>query len=181
MIDLHTHSYCSDGQYSPAELVDRAYSLGVTTISLTDHDTVSGIAEAKHQAKKNNINFVEGIEISSESEIGKIHILGYNIDPNNKDLLDACKWTAEQRENRAKQMIYVLSENGISISLDDVSRYSRNKLYVRPHFAHVLVNKGYVSNVREAFDKYLDTEYINNIKQKKFSLSERGMNFKPCK
>ncbi len=172
MIDLHTHSNCSDGQYSPTELIQLAKRRGIAVIALTDHDTVSGISDAKKQAESADIRFISGIEISAASEVGSMHILGYNINHNFKPLKEVCEWYAEQRFERAKKILDVLGYYGVELHISDVERYSKNKLFVRPHFALAMVDAGYVSSVAEAFEKYLDTYDIKSIKRKKLSADE---------
>lgn len=169
MIDLHTHSTASDGQYSPTELMRLAKENGITVIALTDHDTVSGVAEAKAEAERLGIKFVSGIEISSDSEIGSMHILGYNIDPNDTKLIETCEWFVNQRQERANKIFRFLEERGVPLSRESVEKYSNGGLLIRPHFARAMVDAGYVQNTREAFDKYLDVPEVKNIKREKLS------------
>ncbi len=169
MIDLHTHSTASDGQYSPTELMRLAKENGITVIALTDHDTVSGVAEAKSEADRLGMKFVPGIEISADSEIGSMHILGYNIDPKNIKLINTCEWFVNQRQERANKIFCFLEERGVPLSRESVEKYSNGGLLIRPHFARAMVDAGYVQNTREAFDKYLDVPEVRNIKREKLS------------
>lgn len=169
MIDLHTHSTASDGQYSPSELMKLAAKSGVTAIALTDHDTVLGVEEACAEALRLGLKFFPGIEISAESEIGSMHILGYNIDPNNKKLTETCKWFVEQRAERGNKIFKFLEERGVPLTRKSVEKYSGGGALIRPHFARAMVDAGYVKDAREAFDKYLDVPEIKQIKREKLT------------
>lgn len=169
MIDLHTHSTASDGQYTPSEVMRLAVKCGVTTIALTDHDTVSGIESAQKEANKLGIEFIPGIEISSDSEIGSMHILGYNIDSQNIQLRKTCEWFVMQRQERGNKIFQFLEQRGVVLSHKSVEKYANGGLLARPHFARAMVDAGYVSNVREAFDKYLDIPEFKKIKREKLS------------
>ncbi len=169
MIDLHTHSTASDGQYSPTELMRLAKKSGVTAIALTDHDTVSGVEEARNEAQDLGLKFFSGIEISANSEVGSMHILGYNVDVNNKKLRDTCEWFVNQRLERANKIFQFLEEQNVPLSRESVEKYSNGGLLIRPHFARAMVDAGYVQNTREAFDRYLDVPEVKNIKREKLS------------
>lgn len=172
MIDLHTHSTASDGQYTPSELIKLAVKSGVSAIALTDHDTVSGIREAQSAAAEAGIRFLTGIEISATSEVGSMHILGYNIDPENRELNEMCEWFARQRIIRGNKIFDFLKEHGVPLEASAVEKYSNGGPLIRPHFARAMVDAGYVSDVREAFDKYLDVPEIKNIKREKLDPKE---------
>lgn len=169
MIDLHTHSNASDGQYSPCALMELAAESGVTAIALTDHDTVSGIEEARGAAARLGVEFFAGIEISSKSELGSAHILGYNIDPNAEKLAGYCKWATDQRRRRADKIFEVLEKQGVSLTRESVEKYAGGTTIARPHFARAMVEAGYVKDVPEAFEKYLEAPEIKGIKWEKLS------------
>ena len=169
MIDLHTHSTASDGQYSPAELMRLAKKNGVTVMALTDHDTVSGIEEAQSEVERIGLKFFPGIEISTDSEFGSMHILGYNIDPKNTKLSETCKWFVEQRRERGEKIFRFLEERGVPLTRESVEKYSNGGLLIRPHFARAMVDAGYVHNTREAFDKHLDVPEFKKIKREKLT------------
>lgn len=169
MIDLHTHSTASDGQYSPAELMRLAKENGVTVTALTDHDTISGIEEAQTEAERIGLKFFSGIEISTDSEFGSMHILGYNIDPKNAKLSETCKWFVDQRRERAEKIFRFLEERGVPLTRESVEKYSGGGLLIRPHFARAMVDAGYVQNVRVAFEKHLDVPEFKKIKREKLT------------
>ena len=106
-LDLHTHSTASDGQYSPAEMVQKAKNAGLELYTLTDHDTVSGQKEAIAKAKELGVHYIPGIEISTQ-EGEEIHILGLFIDPDNKVFLDKCQIFEKDRFNRGKKIYSML-------------------------------------------------------------------------
>lgn len=169
MIDMHIHSWFSDGQHSPTEIVKMLKEKNVRIFSLTDHDTFLGIKEAKEEAEKNNILFIPGIELSTEYNGINLHILGYNCNFE----CDAFKKVHDkQNELRTKQKfrtIKYLNELGFEITFEDVEKFARGENIGRPHFALALIEKGYVSSVREAFDKYLGTSEYKKIQLPKIS------------
>lgn len=174
MIDLHIHTTCSDGQYSPAETMRMAHEAGITVVSVSDHDTVSGIAEARNAAEQYGMTFFSGIEISVQG--GKeLHILGYGIDPENADLRSFCRKHVEERKERCTKMLAYLQNLGVNMTLDDVRRCNNGKTSGRPHFARTLVEMGYADSVQDAFEKYLTTpEFYAHVERPK-PTPEEGM------
>ncbi|MCS6886462.1 MAG: PHP domain-containing protein [Acidobacteriota bacterium] len=155
MIDLHLHTTASDGSLTPRELVARAARIGVTAIAITDHDTTEGLQEARQYAAYFNLEVVAGVEISAEYE-GTMHILGYFIDPKCETLQNRLEQMRAARKVRNPQIVEKLRSLGLKISLDEVIAVSGNKQVVgRPHFARVMLEKGYVKSIEEAFEKYL--------------------------
>ena len=156
-LDLHTHSTASDGQYSPAEMVQKAKDAELELYALTDHDTVAGQKEVIAKAKELGVHYIPGIEISTQ-EGEEIHILGLFIDPDNKILLEKCQIFEEDRRNRGKKIVAFLQEKGIDISLEEVQKIAGNGSLGRPHFAEFLLEHGYVNSKKEAFTRYLNTQ-----------------------
>jgi predicted metal-dependent phosphoesterase TrpH len=155
VIDLHTHSTHSDGSDSPRDLVLHAKRAGAAAIALTDHDTVDGLDEALMTARECDIEFVNGIEISAEYSPGTMHILGYFINPENQSLAGQLFELREARANRNPQIATRLQELGIDLKYEEVVAVARSEVVGRPHFARVLLEKGCVKSIQEAFDKYL--------------------------
>lgn len=155
--DLHTHSTASDGQYSPAELVGLAREAGVEVLALTDHDTVDGVAEAMEAGRVFGVQVIPGIELSAR-EYNTFHILGYGIDPGNRDLLALCEERKTRRDQRSLLILQYLEEKGVFLTLEEVEGAAGGLVIGRPHFARVMLDKGYISDMRQAFDCYLDTE-----------------------
>lgn len=157
-IDLHTHSTASDGSMSPAELVRHAKERGLAAVALTDHDTVDGIQEAIKEGKRSGVEVIPGIEISVRYK-PEMHILG--LFPEGDSYLNIrseLSTVKKGREDRNKKIINRLNELGIEITEDEVKDVAMGDITGRPHIARVLVAKGYVRTIDEAFDIYLCKE-----------------------
>ncbi len=153
-IDLHTHTTASDGSMSPTELVRHAAESGLSAIAVTDHDCTDGLDEALEAGKRFGIEVVPAIELSVQSDT-ETHILGFCIDYKSKPLLDKLEEVREFRRKRNCEICDKLKDLGINISFDEVAATATGRLFGSTHFAAVLLKKGYVSSMREAFDKYL--------------------------
>ena len=156
MIDLHTHSNFSDGTDSPAQLINKALATGITTIALTDHDSVAGIAQAQ-SALRPGISLVAGAEISCQTDDGiSVHMLGLLFDLEDKDLISTMEKTRENRHGRMQLIIERLNEAGIEISIQDVlAELAQGATLGRPHLADALIKKGVVNSRDEAFSQML--------------------------
>jgi len=199
-IDLHCHSTASDGTLAPSDVARLARQSNLCALALTDHDTIGGVAEAGAEAARLGIDFLPGIEISSEfPHPGTMHILGYGIDPQSATLRDLTRRLLEGRDNRNPQIIAKLQKLGVSITMEEVEQEARKGkpakssehsqtenneaqtngsraasspgnanrattteqnpekplVIGRPHIAAILMRKGYVSSIKQAFDKYL--------------------------
>jgi predicted metal-dependent phosphoesterase TrpH len=155
LYDLHCHSTASDGALSPTEVVQRAAENRVTTLALTDHDTINGLAEARICANTLQINLINGIELSAQWEKSGIHIIGLNINPQNEMLQNVIAELHIMRLERADKIAQKLSKKGIHDALEAVQKSTTNETITRVHFANFLVSQGHVSTVSEAFDRYL--------------------------
>lgn len=153
-IDLHTHSTASDGTYTPTELLDYAKEKDLKAIALTDHDTVSGIAEARVAAKKNSIELIPGIELSTEYEGRDIHMLGLNIDTENYYFQTYLKEFKESRDLRNIKMIEGLQKE-FDISVEKLTKRYPGRVLTRAHIAEYLFSEGYVDSITDAFTKYI--------------------------
>lgn len=154
--DLHCHSTASDGLLAPAELVGRAAGNGVDILALTDHDEISGLAEARARAAELGLRFIDGVEVSISWGGITIHVVGLNIDPDNRELQQGLQAIRQGRTERAKKMAQDLARAGIPGSLEGAYAYVDNpNLIGRTHFARFLVEKRYVSDVKSAFQHYL--------------------------
>src|SRR6185295_5306251 len=154
-IDLHTHTTQSDGSVSPAELIARASSKRARAIAITDHDTVAGLDEARDAADRCGIEFISGIEISAEYSPGTMHILGYCLDERSVALNEQLRKLREAREKRNPQIANRLQALGVDISYDEVSTGAGNEVVGRPHFARLMVERGYAASIQDAFDRFL--------------------------
>jgi predicted metal-dependent phosphoesterase TrpH len=155
-IDLHCHSTASDGTLAPQEVVRLAVRNGLSALSLTDHDTIAGTAEAASEAARVGIDFIPGIEISATfPSPGTLHILGYGVDPQSPVLQELTRQLLEGRDTRNPRIVARLRELGIAISMEEVEQEAGGNVVGRPHIAAILMRKGYVSSIKEAFNKYL--------------------------
>lgn len=153
-VDLHAHSTASDGTLPPREVIRLAKSSGLSAVALTDHDTIAGIADAADEAKAIGIDFLPGIEISCDYPPGTMHILGYGVDPASPVLTDMNRRLVEGRDNRNPKIIERLRELNVAITMDEVEAEA-NGVIGRPHIAAILLRKGYVSSIKQAFNEYL--------------------------
>ncbi len=153
-IDLHTHSTASDGSFSPGELVRHAWENGLSAVALTDHDTVSGIEEALEMGKALGIEVIPGIEIGLEFK-PEMHMLGYFFNNSYKKIGKVLDRLLNSREERNPRIIAKLNELGFNITMGDVRHNAGGSIIGRPHIAKALVDKGYVKDNNEAFEKYL--------------------------
>lgn len=155
-VDLHLHSSVSDGVLSPAEVVTKAAELGLTMISLTDHDNVDGITPALKAAEDYpSLTLIPGLEVSTDTYTGEVHVLGYYIDHSNPELLASLKKLRDSRLGRAQKMIAKLSGMGLPVEWERVKELSGNGSVGRPHIARALLEKGYIDTLKEAFSKYI--------------------------
>ncbi|MCI8422480.1 MAG: PHP domain-containing protein [Lawsonibacter sp.] len=162
--DLHTHSTASDGQYAPASLVQFAKARGIEVLALTDHDTLSGLEEAERAGEKLGLTVLRGVELGAK-EYRNLHILGYGFSKETPGLRELCEKMRAGRDERKYRIIDFLREKGVEISLAEVEEAAGGDIISRPHFAQVMVHRGYVSTNREAFDRYLDTEEYQRIER----------------
>lgn len=154
LIDLHTHTTASDGSCTPAGLVRYAVKKGLKAIAVTDHDTLDGLPEAMEEAERLGLEVVPGVEISVDF-MPEMHILGYFLHGDYTGIKDVLKELAEKRAERNPKIVKRLNELGMQISMGEVEALSGNGITGRPHIARVMIDKGYVLSVEEAFDKYL--------------------------
>ena len=155
VIDLHTHSTASDGSDAPAALVEQAARIGLTAMALTDHDTVEGLAEARAAAAGAGVRLVEGCELSCEVGEATMHLLVYFLPDREGPLQDKLAGLQEARSDRNRRIVAVLREHGLDVTLDEILAEAGRGSVGRPHVAGVLLRKGYVSSVQEAFDVWL--------------------------
>jgi len=154
--DLHIHTFFSDSTSSPQEVVGEALVAGLSCIAITDHDIVQGVAPAIEAALPHALEVVPGIEFSSEFENCDIHILGYFIDCQRGPLLEKIDLFLDARMERMKQMIMNLKGVGIdNIEFEEVCALTQSRAVGRAHLATLLLQKGWVPNMKSAFEKYL--------------------------
>lgn len=154
-IDLHLHTRYSDGSLTPAEVVDLAHQAGVTALAITDHDIVDGIPHALDAATPLGIEVIPGVELSSRFHEQELHVLGYFFDWRDSTFGDHLARQRRSRHARNPQTIERLNALGLELSEEEVQAKAGSDSIGRPHIAQVLVDKGYVQDTREAFDRYL--------------------------
>lgn len=167
VVDLHTHSTMSDGQYTPFNLVHLAKKRGIEVLALTDHDTLSGLEEAITAGKTLGVCVLPGVELSAR-EYHTFHILGYGFSPNAPELTAMCEDMKHRRDERTFRILTYLQEKGMHLSVEEVKNAAGGDVIGRPHFARVMTDHGFVTNYRDAFNLYLDTdEYHQKVEQDK--------------
>jgi 3',5'-nucleoside bisphosphate phosphatase len=155
-VDLHTHTTASDGTYAPAELVREAVRRGVRVLAVTDHDSVDGVAPALQVARDHApLEVVPGIEINTDARGGEIHVLGYFLDYEAQWLRDLLREFRAERAARVHRIAERLATLGHPIDAEEVLALVQEGSAGRPHVAQVMVRRGYVGTVREAFDRFL--------------------------
>lgn len=163
--DLHIHTTASDGQYTPAELVRLAKNRGLSVLAVTDHDTIAGVGEAQQAGRLLGLWVICGVELSAQDH-PNCHILGYGFRDGDTALARLCEKLRAGRDERKYRIVDFLREKGVDISLTEVEELAGGAVIARPHFAQVLVRRGYASTNREAFDRYLDTaEFRQRVKR----------------
>jgi len=156
LIDLHSHTNESDGTCSPSELIEEAVRAGVRVLGITDHDTFRGFDQALAFAQGAGVDLICGIELSTKLHGQSVHLLGYFLADNG--LAEFRNWILDMqasRRDRNIRLVARLRELGFDITLEEAEARGRG-MTGRPHFAQLLVEKGYVSSIRQAFDDYLD-------------------------
>ncbi len=170
-IDLHTHSIYSDGTSTVKEIIDLCVEKEIKTLSLTDHDSVLGLKEANLLCIENNINFINGIELTADFFGEEIHILAYNFDINNKFLDDFLKKTIIIRDKRNAKILEKLKNIGIEIDVKNLA-LTENSVITRADISSELISMGYAENNKDAFSKYLEKDKIAYVKKEAFSYIE---------
>jgi len=156
MLDLHVHSSFSDGSETPEALVEQAKAAHVNALALTDHDNAFGVPDFLAACRAADLAGIAGIEVSANIESGTLHILGLGIDPDNEALKEALDEVLQGREERNLRILEKLQDLGFNITLDEVLELAGEDVVGRPHFAQVMVARGWVENIGDAFDRYLE-------------------------
>ena len=168
--DLHLHTTASDGTDTPAELVSHAWEQGFELLAVTDHDTVSGVDEAREAGERLGVRVIPGVEISAGGE-PEVHVLGYGMTdlPSMEQALSDMR---RLRENRMDEMIERLAQAGVKVDPARVRELSGGGAVGRPHLARALVENGLVRDVREAFYRYLSPGRPGFVPRKKLTVAE---------
>lgn len=155
-LDLHTHTTCSDGVLTPKQLLEKAKDIGLSGISITDHDTLAAYTEETFAvAKKRGLILLIGVELSTFFEQKSVHILGYLISLHDKKLQALLTRLQNRRINRNKKILEKLARLAIVVREEEVLELGPLHSIGRPHIAQIMVKKRYVSSIEKAFKKYL--------------------------
>jgi predicted metal-dependent phosphoesterase TrpH len=154
--DLHAHTTASDGQLTPAGLVEYALDRGLDLIAITDHDSTDGVGGALIRAAGTPLEVWPGVEISTDVPRTEVHMLGYFVDPDRPQFKEILARQRDSRLWRAEQMVSRLRELGLPISFERVLELAGTGSVGRPHVAQAMVEAGHVPSAREAFDQYLN-------------------------
>jgi predicted metal-dependent phosphoesterase TrpH len=154
-LDLHLHTTFSDGSRTPSDVLTLASKAKVSALAITDHDTVSGLPEALEAGRSLGIEVIPGIELSSRWGATELHILGYFLDWNDPELRGHLTRFQEARHVRNPRIIEKLNALGLALTYEEVKTLAGNDSVGRPHIARVMIDKGYVTSAKEAFDRYL--------------------------
>lgn len=155
LVDFHTHTTSSDGTLTPDELVKKAKLIGIEVLAITDHDTINAFYELDGKFDNDiDIKFVRGVEISAEYPTDSLHILGYNF--KDFDVIGkVLNELIEYRNKRNEIIIQKMNAMGFKATIEEIRKIAKGKAIGRPHFARLMVEKGYVNSIDEAFVKYL--------------------------
>ena len=169
--DLHTHTTASDGQYTPSQLAAKALAAGIQILAVTDHDTMDGAEEAVRAGQACGLTVLRGVELGARED-RHMHILGLNLGPECPALAELCRRLRASREERKYRIAAFLRGKGLDVPLEEVEALAGGGVVARPHFARVMLRRGYVSSLREAFDRYLDTDEYQRIERWKAGAPE---------
>ncbi len=172
-VDLHNHTWYSDGLFSPAETVALAKERGIRTMSVTDHDGTEGLAEAFAAGQELGVEVIPGVEVSSVDEEGKdLHILGYCFDPSDVGLAAFLARLRAYRKERNDRLIAALKEAGYPISFEELLSRPAQTYVGKPNMARVLVEKGYFNSVESVFKELFFASPFREIQKVRVSPEE---------
>lgn len=154
-VDLHLHSSRSDGSDAPARVVERAAEHGLAAIAITDHDTLSGLAEGATEAAARGIEFLPGTEVSAECDGIELHILGLGVRPDAAEICDGLQTLVERRKQRAVEIVARLNQLGVPVDQAAIEARTAGGIVGRMHIAQEIVESGHAKTVQHAFDKYI--------------------------
>jgi len=155
VVDLHTHTTASDGTFKPMELIEKAKLIGLEALAITDHDTISGFQQIDETVEKDpKLLLIKGVEISAEYPTDSLHILGFNFKDSEK-VAQVLNELIDYRNKRNELILEKMNNHGFKVTMEELKKIAKGKAVGRPHFARLLVEKGYVQSMDEAFQRYL--------------------------
>lgn len=172
LIDLHAHSTASDGVLSPQELVRLAKDSGISVLAVTDHDTLEGLPMAMAEAARVGLQVVAGVEITAHVGDLEVHILGHFIDPDDNRLAEFLASSRTDRIERARRMVEKLWALGLPLDMNEVLSLASGPSVGRPHVAQAMIRRGYVTSLKEAFDRYLTPGKPGYVERSRIPASE---------
>ena len=172
MIDLHVHTIISDGTLSPEQVARLAVERRLKAIAVTDHDTVAGIAPAREEGEQLGLEVVPGVEMSAQSEKGILHILGYFVRVDEPGLLMSLESLSRARRERIPKILSKLERRHVHIANEEVEHEAVGGVPGRPHVARIMLRKGYVRALQEAFELYLKKGASAYVEKAKLSPQE---------
>ncbi len=164
IVDFHTHSLASDGALAPSDLLAQAKSAGVTRFAITDHDTLAGYEAIKTSPLAREVGLISGVELSCRWASATIHVVGLGFNPSSDAITSIIELLTDARIERAKTIAARLERSGITGALVGAQAVAQASQIGRPHFAQWLLQEGHVASVAEAFDKYLGTGKMGDVK-----------------
>ncbi|MEX0594111.1 MAG: PHP domain-containing protein [Balneolaceae bacterium] len=171
--DLHLHTTASDGSCEPEEIPDLVRSHHLETLSITDHDTLSGYDRVAHLlGSDSDLTLIPGVEFTATVPGRQIHVLAYDFDPDSNRIRSLIRRQIDARSNRMEEILGLLSKQGIEVTLEEVQAQARSRVVGRPHLAQALVRKRVVATVGEAFMRHLSGQVIDSIKTDFVELEE---------
>jgi len=170
--DLHLHTNFSDGTFSPEELAEEGRRHGLAALALTDHDTVEGCARMRAACARHGIEFITGTELTADWQGIEVHILGYLLDTDNRELMEKLTRFQDVRQHRVNEMVARLNELNIPLTAESVFALANCRSPGRPHVGRALVQQGFCGSLDEAFDRFLKANRPAWVPKFKMSFSE---------
>lgn len=172
MIDLHSHTNASDGEFSPDVLFALARQAGVTVLAVTDHDTISALAACAVAAKAHGVRLVSGIEVSTRLNRREVHILGHFVDPGEKRLATFGDELRIERRSRMERMVTQLNTHGVAVRLDRVLAIAGDAHLGRPHLARALMDLGVCATLQDAFNSFLGPGCVGYVERREVTTAQ---------
>ena len=170
--DLHLHTTASDGRLTPTEIVERAASMGISVIAITDHDCIHGIPDALAAGNNSQVTVIPGVEIDTDTLQSEVHILGYFIDHRHSGLLSILDELRASRLDRGRKIVTRLAEMDVNIDWERVLQLASGGTVGRPHIAQAMLEQGYISTLKEAFVKYIARGGPAHVERQKLTAPE---------